>query len=272
MGRFGLVVVALFVFVGIFAPSIAPYDPFTYLTSTTGESLLLAEPSGDYLFGTTYYGQDVLSQTIHGTRIALLIGLISAVFIGIGSTVVGIVAGYFGGWIDDILMRVVDVFMGIPTLPFAILVVALAGPSTRNVIFVIVFLFWRTGARVIRSSVMSLKERAYVHAARAAGASHLRIMLVHILPNVLPLAFLYVVFGLGWAVLTEASLSFVGLGDSREISWGQMLNFAFSSGSIQTGWWWVLPPSLCLILFLSSVFFIGRAYEEQLNPRLRRRS
>jgi peptide/nickel transport system permease protein len=258
---FGLVgagIVGLFVIVALAAPLLAPYNPYAYQYLPNGNLARMQPPNGNFLLGTNYYGQDVLSQLIRGSTVTLLVGLLSGLFIGFFGTAVGMVAGYFGGFVDDLLMRVVDVFMGVPTLPFAIVVVTIAGPSIEHIILVITLLFWRTSARVVRSSV--------------SGAGHMRMLLVHVLPNVLPLTFLYVVFGAGAAVLTEASLSFLGLGDPFVVSWGQMLYFAFTTASIRVAWWWVLPPALCVIAFMSGLYFIGRAYEEYLNPRLRRRA
>jgi peptide/nickel transport system permease protein len=270
-GLVGATIVVLFVIVALAAPLLAPYNPYAYQYLPNGSLARMQPPSASFLLGTNYYGQDILSQLIRGSTVTLLVGLLSGVFIGFFGTAVGMVAGYFGGFVDDALMRVVDVFMGVPTLPFAIVVVTVAGPSIEHIIFVITLLFWRTSARVIRSSVLTLRELGYMRAARVAGASHLRMLLIHVLPNVLPLTFLYVVFGAGAAVLTEASLSFLGLGDPFVVSWGQMLYFAFTTASIRTAWWWVLPPALCVIAFMSGLYFIGRAYEEYLNPRLRRR-
>jgi peptide/nickel transport system permease protein len=268
----GAILVGFFVVVALAAPLLAPYNPYAYQYLANGTLARMQPPSATFLLGTNYYGQDVLSQLIRGSTVTLLVGLLSGVFIGFVGTAVGMVAGYFGGLVDDALMRVVDVFMGVPTLPFAIVVVTVAGPSIEHIIFVITLLFWRTSARVVRSSVLTLRELGYMRAARVAGASHLRMLLVHVLPNVLPLTFLYVVFGAGAAVLTEASLSFLGLGDPFVVSWGQMLYFAFTTASIRVAWWWVLPPALCVIAFMSGLYFIGRAYEEYLNPRLRRRA
>ena len=140
-----------------------------------------------------------------------------------------------------------------------------------NIIITISLLGWRTTARVIRSQVLSIKERPYITAAKVSGASNLRIMYIHILPNVLPMSFLYIALGIAWATLSEASLSFLGLGDPRMISWGQMLYYAFLTGSARSSWWNVLPPGLCIALFVISAFMVGQAYEEVVNPRLRAR-
>ena len=165
-------------------------------------------------------------------------------------------------------MRVTDLAFAVPFLPFAVILVALLQPSLWNIILTISCLMWRTTARVIRSQVLSIKQQTFVKAARVAGASHARIIYLHIFPNVLPMALLYVAFGISWAVLSEASLSFLGFGDSNRMSWGQMLYFAYTSASIRTAWWWTVPPGVCITLFVLSVFLIGRQYERHVNPRL----
>jgi len=267
----GIAVLVVFVALAIAAPWIAPYEPFKAMMTESGRLNRLAPPSAAHLLGTTAFGNDVLSQFLYGFRVALLVGLVAAVAVGFISTVFGVVSGYFGGYIDDALMRLTDVALSIPTLPFSIVAVALLGPSIENIILVITLLFWRNGARIIRSAVLTERERVYVKWARAAGASHVHIILRHILPNIIRVVFLWVTMSVAFAILTEASLSFLGLGDPTVISWGQMLNTAFSSGNLRTAWWWVVPPSLALVMLVSSLYLIGRAYEEQTNPRLRRR-
>src|SRR5262249_37525025 len=153
-----------------------------------------------------------------------------ALLIGAIGTNVGLVSGYFGGITDDILMRITDFFYAIPFLPFMMVVVALIDRSLGVVVAAMAFVFWRTAARVVRAQVLTLRQRPYVLAARASGAGHMRIMYVHILPNVLPLGILYLIFGAAWAILTESSLSFIGLGDPNQLSWGLMLNQAFVTG------------------------------------------
>lgn len=267
----GVMILLVFVAIALAAPWLAPYDPFKAMMTETGRLNRLAPPSAAHLLGTTAFGNDVLSQFLHGFRVALLVGLVAAVAVGFISTVFGVLSGYFGGYVDDFLMRLTDIALSIPTLPFAIVAVALLGPSVENIILVITLLFWRNGARIIRSAVLTERERVYVKWARAAGASHLHIILRHILPNIVRVVFLWVTMSVAFAILTEASLSFLGLGDPTVISWGQMLNTAFTSGNLRTAWWWVVPPSLALVMLVSALYLIGRAYEEQTNPRLRRR-
>ncbi|WP_440770643.1 ABC transporter permease [Natronorubrum sp. DTA28] len=276
LGQIGLATLFVFLVIGIFArpttieflnltiPGIAPHDP--------GERAVggrLESPSAAHPLGTTDMGRDVLSQVIAGTRVTLLVGSLAAfmaVFIG---TNVGLVSAYFGGWVDDVLMRITDIVYGVPFLPFAIVLVAILGNSLVNIIVAIVLILWRSTARVIRSQVLSHKQRPYVESAQAIGAGHLRIMYRHILPNVLPLTFLYAAFAVGWAVIAEASLSFLGFGDPNMLSWGEMIYNVYTANAIREAWWWVFPPGICIMLFVMSVFFIGRTLEEVVNPELR---
>ncbi|MPZ52623.1 MAG: ABC transporter permease subunit [Acidimicrobiia bacterium] len=268
----GMIVLVLFAIVAVIGPYIAPYGPFEATFAADGSLFRLESPTATNLLGTNYSGYDVLSQLLVGARIALLVGLTAAIAVGGISTILGIVAGYFGGRTDNAIMRLTDLALSIPTLPVAIVFVGLAGPSLRNILIIIIALYWRNGARIIRSAALTAKEQVYVSASRAAGASPLYIMFVHILPTVLPVAFLWMTMSVAFAILAEASLSFIGLGDPRVVSWGQMLNLAFSTGTIRTAWWWVIPPSLALVVVITSIYFVGRAYEERTNPRLRKRS
>src|SRR6202030_2211087 len=220
-------------------------------------------------FGTTNQGRDVLSQIVWGTRVALLVGLLSALGSVMLGTLIGLISGYFGGWIDETLMRATDVAFGIPFLPFAMVIISIVKPSLGLVILLVVFFLWRTTARVIRAQVLSLKTRPFVWAARAAGLGHWQILFRHITPNVLPLSFLYMAIGVQTGVMLEAALSFLGFGDPNVLSWGIMLNAAFQAGAMRSAWWWVLPPGMALSLFVIAIFMITRAYEERLNPRLR---
>jgi peptide/nickel transport system permease protein len=268
-GAFGMMILFLIVVVAVISPWIAPYDPIANHFDAAGQLKRLEPPSTTHWLGTTYYGLDVLSQMIDGTRIVLVVGITCAFFIAIIGTNVGLIAGYYGGRIDAALMRITGLAFGIPFIPFAVVLVALLGPSLWNMILTISLLMWRTTARVIRSQVLSLRERGFVKAAKIAGASDFRIIYVHIFPNVLPMTLLYVAFDIAWAVLAEASISFLGFGDPNQVSWGQMLYLAYVSGSIRQAWWWTIPPGLGLSLFVISVFLVGRQYEKLASPRLR---
>ncbi len=271
LGALGLILLVGFALVALFAPWLAPYKPFDVMYRANGAVLRLDPPSSAHWLGTNNIGYDVFSQLILGFPTAFAVGGLSALGSVLIGTNVGLISGYFGGWVDQILMRLTDVCFGIPFLPFALILLAVAGSSLQNVILVIVLFLWRTTARVVRSQTLSLKERPFILAARAAGASHLRIIYLHIGPNVLPLTFLYVALGVASGVLLEAALSFLGFGDPLTPTWGQMLNGAFASGATRQAWWWVLPPGIALSLFVVATYMVTRAYEEVINPRLRER-
>ena len=234
-------------------------------------NLAASVPAGwPHLLGTTNLGRDIFSQLVVATRAALVVGLTAAVVVALIGTVVGLVAGYCGGWLDALLMRLADVALGIPFLPFVILIAGLLGPRTSNVILAIALLLWPNTARVIRSQVLTVRERAFVEAARVTGASDLRIMFVHVAPNILPLSFLYGSIAVGWAILTEASVAFLGFGPSDRVSWGYMLQDAYASQALSRGDYnWFVPPGLCIVLVVAAGFFIGRGYEEILFPKLK---
>lgn len=265
------ILLLFFIFLAIAGPALAPYPPNESNYLPDGSLARLLPPSAKYLFGTTNMGQDVFSQTIVGARLAIIIGLISAIFIVFIGTNIGLLSGYFGKYVDDFLMRLTDVAYGVPFIPFAIVLVTLLGVGTTNIILAITSLMWRTSARVIRSQVLSLKERPFVSAAKVAGAGHFRLLYIHIAPNVFPLALLYMAFGVAWGILAEASLGFLGLGDPEAVSWGQMLFFAFRAGAIRIAWWWVVPPGLSIILVVASCYLVGRTFEVLTNPKLRKR-
>ena len=205
-----------------------------------------------------------------GTRSALFVGVTAAFCVAVIGTVIGLIAGYFRGWPDMVLMRLADLALGIPFLPFVIVLAAFLQPSIWNVIAAMGLRLWSNTARVVRSQVLLLRERAFVEASRVAGSSNLRILFKHIAPNILPLSFLYGSIAVGWAILAEASVSFLGFGDSNAISWGYMLQDAYSSQALSRGqYYWFLPPGICIVLVVVAGFFVTRGYEELLFPKLR---
>lgn len=266
-------ILGLFTFVAIFAPYIAPYGQ-TERIIQAGEIMLWREPifmggEGGFILGTTSTGHDIFSQLVWGTRPAMLVGFIAAILTVFVGTVLGLISGYYGGYIDDVIMRLVDFAYSIPLLPAVIILVAIVGPGLLNLILALVLLQWRTSARVIRSQVLTLRERSFVRSARASGASDARIIFYHIAPNILPLTFLYAAFSVVFAILTEASVAFLGLGDPTIPSWGTMLQSARTNNALSQGaWWWFVPPGLCIGLVAVSAFIIGRKYEEVINPEL----
>ena len=268
--RIGMIILLIYILVALFAPLIAPFDPNTKL-KIAGKLVRLSPPSGTFLLGTTDMGRDVFSQLIMGSRVALLVGVIAAVLVTFIGTNIGLLSGYYGGIIDSIIMRIVDIIYGIPFIPFVILMVSLLKPSVWNIVFAMSLLSWRSTARIVRSQVLTLKQRPYIKAARVAGAGDLRIMYKHILPNIIPLVFVELSFLVGWAIISEASISFIGLGDPAVASWGKMLNAAFLAGAVRNAPWWVIPPGLVIIFLVLSVFFISRGLEEVVIPRLKKR-
>ncbi|MHA1712719.1 MAG: ABC transporter permease [Candidatus Ranarchaeia archaeon] len=224
------------------------------------------------LMGSTDTGADVYSQLLYGTRASLIIGITAtAIAVSLG-VVVGMIAGYFGGKIDELLMRIVDFLLVIPRLPMLMVLAMVMGSSITNIILILGLLGWDGTARLIRSQVLSERNKAYVDSARAVGASDTYIIFRHILPNVTPLLFVQITLGVVGAILSEAGLSFLGLGDPASASWGIMLQNAFYGGALlNKAWWFVIPPGLG-ILFLSLAFtFVGYALDTVLNPKLRTR-
>lgn len=268
LGLIGIVLMIFFILMAVLAPVLITHDPHTQYYSDEGELLSLTKPSKEHLLGTTRMGRDVFSQVIVGSRVALLVGFTCALMVTIIGTTIALIAGYIGGWIDDLLMRLTDVVYGIPFLPFAMIMVAVLGPSIWNIMIAVILITWRTTTRVIRAEVLSIKERTYIQAAILNGASSFRIMFRHILPNVIPLALVFGSLAMGWAIVTEASVSFLGYGDPLLISWGKILFDAYTAHAITDAWWWVVPPGLSITLLVMSGFFISRTLEEILNPRL----
>lgn len=264
--RLGIAILGFFVIMAVFAPEIAPYEPDTMFENDVGLPLATQPPSAEHPMGTTYLGRDVLSQWIFGARVSLLVGILSGLSVMIVGTTVGVVSGYYKGTIDLVLMRIVDILYGIPATPLVLIVALFFGASVWNIIFAFVFILWRTMARVIRSQTLSLSERPFVKSAEAAGASDFRIMLHHITPNLLPIVFIETTIVVGWAIMLEAGLSFLGLGATETISWGTMLQLTFATGAIRNAWWWVIPPGLSIMLLVMSFYYVSRALEEITNP------
>lgn len=266
----GLLLYVFFVLIAIFADGLVTHNPREILFDAEYDLARNLPPSADYYLGTTYSGRDIYSQLVMGTRGALIVGLTAAVSVVTIGTVIGLISGFFGGLTDTILMRLADIALGIPFLPFVIVLAAFLEPSHWNVVMGIAALLWPQSARVIRAQVMSLRERSFVEAARVTGASPWRILFVHIAPNVLSLSFLYASIAVGWAILTEAAISFLGFGPSDSVTWGYMLQDAYASQALGRGqYYWFVPPGLCIILVVVAGFLISRGYEEILFPKLR---
>ena len=265
----GAFVLGTFVFLGVFGPAIAPHDPIRYnVRAAEGTIMRLHAPTLKAPFGTTAYGKDVLSQFLAGARPTLIVGLFGGLATGGVGFLVGLVSGYFGGWVDELLMRLTDLTFSLPFMPMALLILTFIQPNIWIITLIVAAFLWKMPARVVRSEVLSVSERTFVKSARASGASDLRTMFVHVAPNVLPIGFLYTAYGVAWSIAAQASLAFLGFGDPTTTSWGRMLRQVFTSGSIQIAWWWVVPPAVGIAAVTTSVFLIGRAYEEAINPEI----
>ncbi|WP_207448967.1 ABC transporter permease subunit [Roseomonas marmotae] len=266
----GVSIYIAYIIVGLCADWLAPYDPMEILFTPEGGLAASLPPSAEHWLGTTNLGRDIFSQLVMGTRPSLIVGLSAAVAVAVIGTVVGLLSGYFGGGLDQVLMRLTDIVIGLPFLPFVIVVTALLGPQLQNIVFAVAIMLWPNAARVIRSQVLTLSQRQFVEAARVTGASEWRILFVHVAPSVLPFSALYGAFAVGWAILTQASISFLGFGDSDTISWGTMLQDAYASQALDRGQYaWFMPAGLCIVLVVLAGFLVSRGYEELLFPKLR---
>jgi peptide/nickel transport system permease protein len=276
-GIVGTVLLVAFAIVALIGPWIAPQDPNA---TTSLSEQILEGPTAEHWLGTDNDGRDVLSQLILGTRVSMLVGLAAALVSAVIGATVGISAGYFGGWTDRILTAIDDWFLVIPFLPLAIVLATLLGDTANDLplgrvsilIFVIGITGWAGTSRIIRSQVLSVRQRMFVERARALGSSTSWIIRKQIFPNVLPLIFANTVLIVAVSILTESTLSFLGLGDPTRASWGQMLNAANDSGAMAQGaWWFFLPPGLAIILLVIGFTMVGYAIEEIVNPTLRER-
>jgi peptide/nickel transport system permease protein len=261
--RISLAVLALAVFFAIFGEALAPYDP--YASSTD----VLAHPSWSHPLGTTESGSDVLSQLMTGARVSIVVGFAAGLISAVIGTLVGLVGGYFGGWTDRSLDAFENWFLVLPTLPLMIVLARLLSPSLGVLILVIGLTSWAGTGRIVRAQVLTLRERAFVERSRALGARDSHIIRTHILPNTLPLVYANTVLIMAVAILSEAALSFLGLGDPSRISWGTMIENAFEAGAPTAGaWWYVVPPGLCITAVVLAVSMLGYMFEEKVNPRL----
>jgi peptide/nickel transport system permease protein len=269
-GMVGLAILVAVVAMALAAPLLA--DPAGLHVVTTTQNPAFASPSDFGGLGTDKFGRPVLTQFIWGSRISLLVGLAATVLAVVIGSVVGILAGFFGGRPGGALMRVTEWFLVIPFLPLAIALAAILGPSVKNLILVIGITSWPSTARLIRAQVLTLKERDYVDRSRALGASDWHLMTRHILPNVSPLILANTTLTVPIVILSEATLSFLGLGDPANASWGKMLDDAFEAGAVTLqAWWWIIPPGLGIMLVVLAFTLCGTALEEVLDPRLRDR-
>ncbi len=264
-GLAGLVMLAAFVLVAVLAPVLANSDGLL-VTKATGASL--APPSAGFPLGTDENGRSVLTLLIWGSRVSLVVGLASTAISMVLGTFVGIAAGHFRGGAGEIFNRITDWFLVIPFLPLAIVLASVRGASLVNVIVIIGITSWPGTARLVRAQTLAIEGRPYLERATVLGAGHWHRMSRHVLPNVMPLVLANTTLTVAIAILSETTLSFLGLGDPTHVSWGTMLDGAQSTGAITAGdWWYVLPPGIAVVLVVLAFMLVGRALEAVLTPR-----
>jgi peptide/nickel transport system permease protein len=260
----GLTVLVAIILVALLAPLIAPYG----LHDEVGP--VFGHPSWSHPLGLDDGGVDMVTLLMWGTRISLVVGFAATLVSMLVGGAVGVLAGYFGRWVDVVLMRITDYFIAIPDVPLMIVVAAIWGPSLFHIIMVIGLLLWTSTARVIRAQVKSVRERVYVQRARSIGAGHVRIIFRHVLPQIAPLLIANTVLTIAVAIFDETALAFLGLGDPSRISLGKVIENAFQRTAVSSGAWWaIVPPGALVALLILSCSLIGQALEDALNPRLR---
>jgi peptide/nickel transport system permease protein len=264
-GLVGLAVLVVFIALALLAPVLFSSNELNVTQATGGT---LRPPSGSYWLGTDEAGRSVLALVVWGARISLLVGFAATVISMAIGTIVGIASGHFGTWVGAILERLTDWFLVIPFLPLAIALSTVLGASLLNVIVVIGVTSWPGTARLVRAQTLSVEARPYLERARVLGGGHWHQMSRHVLPNVMPLVLANTTLTVAIAILSETTLSFLGLGDPFRVSWGSMLDDAFAAGAISSGaWWYLLPPGLCVVIVVLAFTLVGRALENVLDPR-----
>jgi peptide/nickel transport system permease protein len=265
-----LLILASIAFVAVFANQLAPHNPeIGALTARFKPPFWVTGGSTEYLFGTDQLGRDVLSRLIFGARVSMVVGFTAVIFAGVLGTTLGIISGYLGGWVDQVIMRITDTWLALPALMFAIFLAAIVGPSMWNIVLILGITYWTRYARVTRGEVLSLKEREFVRLAIVAGCSKLTIMRRHILPNILNTAIVLGTLELGVVIIAEATLSFLGVGvPPPEPAWGLMLSDG--KQGLMVGYWWLTVfPGGCIMLMVLSANVLGDWFRVKFDPQLR---
>ncbi|MFY9605357.1 MAG: ABC transporter permease [Thermoplasmata archaeon] len=282
LGMTGITMLVFFIIMAVFAAQIMQivaalagwhfaYTPFL----NPGDGVMLS-PSSQHWMGTDQRGWDIFARTIYGSRISLEIGFFATLVSMVFGTVIGLMSGYWGGWRDEVLMRITDVFLVLPWLVFMIILATLlpGGPSIMKVIFVIGITGWSSTARIVRAQVLSIKERAFIERAKAIGGEDWHIVWRHIFPNVFPLVFADSILTVALSILSESTLSFIALGPppNKVVTWGIILYDAYSRNAITNGLYlWIVIPGLCIVFVVLAFTFVGYALDEIFNPKLRKR-
>ncbi|MFO7888130.1 MAG: ABC transporter permease [Eubacteriales bacterium] len=266
LALFGFTVLVVFIILALAAPIIAPYDPFQM---SVGETL--QSPNSSHIFGTDQFGRDILSRIIHGTRISFKVGIISVGISLVVGVAMGIAAGYFGGWIDIIISRIIDIMFSFPDIFLALVIMAILGTSLTNVMIAIGIVYTPIFARIARGSTLTVKDNAYIEAARSIGVGDLMTIIRHILPNILAPLIVQITLSFGFAIRSEAALSFLGLGVEPDVpSWGIMLNEG--KDWLELAWWVSVFPGLAATLAILSFNVLGDGLRDALDPKLKNES
>lgn len=262
---FGLTVLSVLVICGLFAPLLAPFDP---VKQDLMRAMIAPQPGGPHVLGTDHVGRDLLSRLIYGARVSLLIAVAVVLFSGAFGVALGVVSGYFGGRTDSVIQKFLEVFWAFPPLLLAIAIVAFLGQGLGIVILALASQRWIPYCRMSRAEAMALRDREFVVAARSLGAGHLRVLWHHILPNILPSTLVVGTFAMATAIISEAALSFLGLGVPPTIpTWGGML--ADARSYISTSWWMALFPGLCIFVTLLGINLLGDVLRARFDPKIR---
>jgi peptide/nickel transport system permease protein len=267
---FPLLILAVLVFTAVFADFLAPHNPEVgNLRYRYRPPVWQDRGSWEYVLGTDHMGRDILSRLIFGARISLIVGVTASVFAGLVGTTLGIMSGFMGGWVDQVVMRLTDSWLALPGVTFAILLAVLIQPSKWNIVIILGLVYWTRYARVIRGEVLSLKERDYVRLATVAGCSRAKIMWTHILPNVANSAIVIATLQVGVSIISEATLSFLGVGVAPpEPAWGLML--AEGKSGLMAGYWWLsVLPGLCIMFVVLAANLLGDWFRVWSDPQLR---
>lgn len=263
--RLSIAFIALIIFIGVLAPYISPHSH----KLPSGDAL--EPPSTSHLLGTDDLGIDILSQIFYGARLSLIIGFSTAILAGMGGAILGVISGYYGGLADKIIMRLADMMIALPSLAMMILLGAFFGPSTRNIVLVLVLFSWTGPARIVRSKIISIKKEGYIEMARSYDAGFFHLFRLHFLPEIMPVLAISIIRITSKAIVAEAGLSFLGLGDPTSKSWGLILNHSINFRGIYFTeyWkWWVIPPLAGTMILILSLSYISRDLERILNSKI----
>ena len=259
----GAVALAVVLLIATFGPALYPVDPFDMVGRP------FSRPFGDFVLGTDVSGRDILAGIIHGASVSLLIGIVASLCATVTGVVLGSIAGYFGGFIDDVLMRITEFFLTIPSFVLAVVLVAIFSPTVTSITAAIAVVSWPSVARLTRGEFIAQRDREYVQACRALGMPTWEIIFVQILPNALSPVIVVSTLMVATAILTEAGLSFLGLGDPNVVSWGYMIGVARSA--LRVAWWMAAIPGIMIVVTVIAINLAGEGLSDALNPRLKQR-